>query len=94
MLYCVNLCYKTFILPFPDYLIKHNAFCSPYKDGEYGSLLEARNACNQDASCSMIYDLKSEHQIYVLCSSPGVIKYSTFGSRLHKKCKFIFIRGM
>ena len=77
------------------YLIQNNAFCLPQKDEEYGSLLEARTACNLDGDCSMIYDLKAEHKNYVLCSSPGVIKPSNFfGSNLYKKCKFIFIRVM
>ena len=79
-----------------DYEIMDTKWCGNHKDGEYLSLLDARNACDLDTYCAMFYDFESKNEKYVLCSSGGEMLSSTiFRSRLYIKnnieCKIVLI---
>ena len=72
------------------YDVKVNSWCTPYRES-FESLSEAKQRCNDDPSCAVVYDDGGKHTHFVLCGWDATIKHSSSGSLLHtKRSKYMF----
>ena len=72
------------------YEIRKNSWCSPYRDEPFPNLSEAKRECNNDPSCTMLYDGAGQGKTIYLCDEGAEIKKSTMDSILHiKKGEFL-----
>ena len=65
--------------------MRNNAYCDPARDRIIQTLSEAKNRCNVDPLCAMVYDEGGVGSSFLLCDYDAATKPSGVGSRLYIK---------
>ena len=67
------------------YELRADAWCAPKSDKIFLTLYDAKRQCNDDASCTMLYDASGAGTKFILCGKGAQVKISTKGAILHIK---------